>query len=673
MATRGPPAGYLKKGLESLRIGAHPLGAAASVPPGSGRRPGRIPPPVTPTRHNALVVAIEIRPRDAYFAKTCPQRVQLDVLQPCEPLPDPPFLQMLFRAGHQHEDDTFALLFDGLEGAVVIEAEDLDAREWQTMQAVAAGALVIAGGRLPVDHEAHRVGQPDLLVRHGEGYLPVEVKSHKTLDRVRKEGTGTASVSDVTTPFLSAAVTDVERHARKHLGDLMQLAHYRALLDAAGIGSPDCFVAGVCGTEGVIVWHDLGEVQLPPPEHLGGDPDACMSVMARYDLEFAYRLGIFAAAEDHLGNESAPLLAEPVVCEQCDMCRWREWCGVRLEDVADLSLIAGVGVARRSLYKAHGIDDLPALAALDWRTAELVRAKVDVEGLLRKAAGKPASTALAGVIAKAPKQVEALAALGLHSVADLESIDPKTLEVCLAGASNAATQIELARARVGVAPAYRKRGVDDLVVPRADIEIDVDMENINDGCYLWGAVITDRRAGAPPARYVPFASWDPDIEAGEQVAFKEFWSWFTEERARAAAAGVSCKAYCYSKSAENGQMTRIADRLGLRAEVDEFISSEDWVDLLEVVRRQLITGRSMGLKETAPLAGFSWHTDDGGGTLAIVKYEQAVDEEADADGRATAQRWILEYNEDDVRATAALREWLDGTARGLPSIEVAPG
>ena len=91
---------------------------------------------------------------------------------------------------------------------------------------------------------------------------------------------------------------------------------------------------------------------LPPPEHLGGDPVACISAMARYDLEFAHRLGISAAAEDHLGDDSAPLLAEPVVCEQCDMCRWREWCGDRLEEVADLSLIAGVGVARRSLYKA---------------------------------------------------------------------------------------------------------------------------------------------------------------------------------------------------------------------------------------------------------------------------------------------------------------------------------
>jgi len=79
----------------------------------------------------------------------------------------------------------------------------------------------------------------------------------------------------------------------------------------------------------------------------------------------------------------------------------------------------------------------------------------------------------------------------------------------------------------------------------------------------------------------------------------------------------------------------------------------------------------MGLKETAPLAGFSWRTDDGGGTLAIVKYEQAVDEEADAGGRAAAQQWILEYNEDDVRATAALRKLARRPARDLPSIEVA--
>ena len=147
------------------------------------------------------------------FAKQCPQPVQLDVLQPCDPLPDPPFLQMFYRAGNEHEDDTFVPLFEGVEAAIIIEADDLDAQEWQTMQAVQSGALVIAGGRLPIDHEAHRVGQPDLLVRHGEGYVSVEVSRTRRSTASRKAGTGTALVSDVTKPFLDAGVIDVEHTA----------------------------------------------------------------------------------------------------------------------------------------------------------------------------------------------------------------------------------------------------------------------------------------------------------------------------------------------------------------------------------------------------------------------------------------------------------------------------
>jgi predicted RecB family nuclease len=119
-------------------------------------------------------------------------------------------------------------------------------------------------------------------------------------------------------------------------------------------------------------------------------------------------------------------------------------------------------------------------------------------------------------------------------------------------------------------------------------------------------------------------------------------------------------------------MTRVADRLGggRRDEVDAFLASDEWVDLLEVIRGQLVTGRSMGLKETAPLAGFAWRFGDAAGTLAMVKYDEAVDAEAVPGDRAAAQRWILDYNEDDVRATAALRAWLDGAARLLPSIAV---
>ena len=75
----------------------------------------------------------------------------------------------------------------------------------------------------------------------------------------------------------------------------------------------------------------------------------------------------------------------------------------------------------------------------------------------------------------------------------------------------------------------------------------------------------------------------------------------------------------------------------------------------------------MGLKTAAKLAGFEWRDEDGGGGLAMVRYAEATGD-PDAEARAAARRWILEYNEDDVLATAALREWLDGAARLLPAV-----
>ncbi len=95
------------------------------------------------------------------------------------------------------------------------------------------------------------------------------------------------------------------------------------------------------------------------------------------------------------------------------------------------------------------------------------------------------------------------------------------------------------------------------------------------------------------------------------------------------------------------------------------------MDLLPIVRDQLITGLpSMGLKTVAPLAGFSWRDVDVGGDAAMVRYVEATSS-TDESLRAEARQWILDYNEDDVHATAALRAWLDQDAGLLPSIEDA--
>jgi hypothetical protein len=52
-------------------------------------------------------------------------------------------------------------------------------------------------------------------------------------------------------------------------------------------------------------------------------------------------------------------------------------------------------------------------------------------------------------------------------------------------------------------------------------------------------------------------------------------------------------------------MRGIAGPLGLGNEVEEFIGSEDWVDLLRVFESQLLTGSSLGLTDVVPLAGFT--------------------------------------------------------------------
>ena len=95
--------------------------------------------------------------------------------------------------------------------------------------------------------------------------------------------------------------------------------------------------------------------------------------------------------------------------------------------------------------------------------------------------------------------------------------------------SDLAGQIDRVRARIGPQPAYRRRGVGELDVPRGDIELDIDMENVADGTYLWGVLVTERHQGGPPSvDYLPFVSWNPSAADGELDAFTRFWDWLKE-------------------------------------------------------------------------------------------------------------------------------------------------
>jgi len=619
---------------------------------------------------------LRIAPQGGYLAKQCPEAVQLEVLRPVEPLARSEFMARLAGAGISFEGEVFETLRTSVAGAVDVDrALDRDRREALTAQAMRDGAPLVIGGRLPVDATGLRVGEPDLLVRLGErlksdgrwAYVAVDVKHHIVRDGA-DELTANAVASLSIAPWVETGGADTSASARCNQGDLIQLAHYQRLLEACGHEATEGRWGGIVGVGQLLAWYDLDAPRWDWSEYLDERVEGPLSTMETYDGAFAHRLAVIEAALRHRRDPTVALLAEPVSIPACPECGWRVWCYPILEEVADLSLLPGMSMRKRRLHHDRGVTDLEGLARLDDRTARILTGSVNLADLLERAHVVDPATPIAEIIPRRRRQIADLALESFHVAGDLDGLLGDTFRYRDAAMSDLPGQIDRARARLGPLPAYRDRGVDELDVPRGDIEIDVDMENAELGTYLWGVLLTTGHGEDDPmAAYLPFVSWDPATLTGELDAFARFWDWLRARRAEAARSGRSLRVYCYNKGAEGTHMRRIAARLGLEDEVGAFLDSDDWIDLFAVFRDQLVTGTTMGLKMVAKLAGFEWRGEDGGGGLAIVRYAEAVGD-PDVEVRAEARRWILEYNEDDVRATAALRQWLDTDARLLPSV-----
>lgn len=610
-----------------------------------------------PTRHDVS----EVPAQGGYIAKQCPviahNRHDPTIL--VEPVPVSDATQLMFDRGNEFEDKVFAQLVALHGGAVVVDRTQRRAdREARTMAAMEAGAWLIIGGRLPPDVAGRRVGEPDVLARHTEleagrwSYVPVDVKHHLTLDE--HPGHAGVLVSSLEMPGFSEATPREAWKLRRHEGDALQLAHYQRMLEACGHGAPEA-VGAIIGKELLVVWYDLDE----PLWRSGG---RLRTTMERYDFEFEFRLDIISVAQRRGADPSLDPLVVPVQISDCAGCEWWALCGPVLEESDDVSLLPRIGWPQWRDLREGGINSQEELAHLDWTTASLIQQGVDLRTYVENAPTFDPGTEVLEVIGKRrKKQASVLAEAGFHTAQDIERIDQATVDVAYARGdkpiSGLANQIDMARARIGNAPAYRKRGIETVTVPRADVEIDIDMENSIDGsAYLWGALVAD---GDTDPVYKSFVSWEPTDAEGmvRQQVFADFWDWLMGLIDATENAGRTIAVYCYSRQAEETHMRQgvADDDTATTLAVEDFIASDRWIDMRSVFESQLITGDKVGLKVVANLAGFTWRDEDPGGAQSMVWYQEAIV------GDKQAQQRLLAYNEDDVRATKALREWMESS------------
>ncbi|HET7340044.1 MAG TPA: TM0106 family RecB-like putative nuclease, partial [Methylomirabilota bacterium] len=145
------------------------------------------------------------------------------------------------------------------------------------------------------------------------------------------------------------------------------------------------------------------------------------------------------------------------------------------------------------------------------------------------------------------------------------------------------------------------------------------------------------------------ARWAHDRE-GERRQFEALIDFFHERLVRDPAMHV----YHYG-AYEPTALKQLMGVYATREEaVDALLRREVFIDLLGVVRQGLRAGvESYSLKEIEALAAFERRADLKSGTRAVLAYEQWM-----AGGDAARLREIAAYNDEDCRATLALRDWL---------------
>lgn len=556
---------------------------------------------------------------DAYAARTCAVKTWNRFAPGVErPVADES-LRESFAGGIGFTDQVLDALLMAYAGEVAdlrgLRDQSAISQERACLAALQAGVPVVIAGLLPLDFGGHRSGRADLWVRGADladgtpGYHPVVI-ARRLVTEKRQSGRNQWSVpaSRLATPTLADADAIDNRAIRTQRdGPLLQIAHYWRLLEAAGHAASGVPVAGIVGTDDhhgegqpSITWIDLTEPVIRTFSRSSETGWALRSVLERYDHEHDFRVKV---AENALADQ-IPIVT-PIRNRECDSCDWWEVCKPQLGD-----------------------DDL---------SVRIDKAPLDI------------------------REISALRALGIRTITDLAGVDLAALKLRylpeVRHRQSAEQRLEVAthRARLMVDSVDLERlTTGPIKVPRADIEIDFDIETAADErVYLWGFLVNDTRTADPP-ELVQFSAWTDLDRAAEADLARTAIGWLKS----LVEGPASVRVYHYS-AYEVVRMHQLAQVSGdpLLAWGADYAAAE-FCDLFRTMKDHWFGARGLGLKVVASVgAGFNWRDTEAGGLNSQAWFDDACHGPT-PEIRAAARQRVLDYNEDDVRATWQLREWL---------------
>lgn len=556
-----------------------------------------------------------------YAAKFCPVRTHNDFAPAIPKVEWVPSAQVAadLEAGRQFEAEVFAELLRRHPDTAILVDSALPKAEAiaATVAALESSVPLVLGGWLPDDLTGRRTGRPDILLHVDGGYLPADVKHHKTIQPAKK---ATKRVSSLARPAHWWDAPGVTASAH-HYEDSLQLAHYTRMLKACGFHPGDDRLLGaILGTsllaasghepEHILVWHDLTTPSRPTFSRSRGR--VLRSVLECYDHEFDFRVRVAETASRITGSAADPEpLVVPIGQRECVDCPYLPWC-------SDIM----------------GSDDA---------SVDITRDRLDIREWLALRHMGIATTA---------------------ALAELQPDDPEFFELYYPEVTVHSRDQALQRLQRAVRQArmicegldFEPIAVAAVHVPVADIEIDFDIEWDKSGrIYQWGLRIRDGHDDAT-ARYTPIISFEPLDDELELDLAARAAAVIAGLREQARQAGRSIAVYHW----HHVEVSKTRKFASVRAALDGVT-----LDLWAWFTATFHVRGDASIKAVAQFFGFAWAVDDPGGRVSQDKIEIARAGGADA---ADARQWCLRYNESDVAAQAAIR---DGVRAMLASGELA--